>query len=134
MKYKKPRTLNWVTFFLVGSAGLFIYLLYYMWPMYSLRARAKGILLDHVPVLYKANLRDSGVAGSMIDDIKASVASELKKAGINEKAAKLYITRNPKEISLELRFKVKVHFPFPDKTYEIEVSPKVVSDAERVDW
>jgi len=134
MKYRKPRTLNWVTFALLGAAGLAVYVAVNLWPVYAIRTRVKGILLDHVPALYKANLRPDDVSRIMIEQIKVSVATELKKAGINDKATKLFLRRNTKEIELELRFKTKVHFPFPDKTYEFDMAPKVVSDATRVDW
>jgi len=134
MKYRKPRTLNWVTFALVGAMGLTVYALVYLWPVYSIRSRVNGILLDHVPALYKANLRPDDVSRAMMDDIKASIAVEMNKAGIGERSYKLFLRRNPKEIELEIRFKAKAHFPFPDKTYEFTLSPKVVSDATRIDW
>ena len=44
------------------------------------------------------------------------------------------IKGNPKEIQLEVHFKAKAHFPWPDKTYEFNLAPRVVSDATRVDW
>ena len=134
MKYKKPRSINLVSFLLLGFGGLIAYLLVYLWPVYSASSRAKGILYDHVPALYKANLRSSDVSQTMLEDIKTSIAKELDKAGINSKGAKIILTRSPKEIGLEVRFKAQAHFPYPDKTYEFEVSPKVVSDATRIDW
>jgi hypothetical protein len=134
MKYKKPRTLNWVSFALVLCLGLLVYLGYYLWPVYTASSRAKAILWDHIPALYKANLRGNDLATSMIEDIKTSIGAELSKAGINDKAAKIIITRDPKEIALEVRFKAKARFPVPDRTFEFELSPKVVSDATRIDW
>lgn len=134
MKYRKPSALNWVSFALVLGAGLLVYLLIYLWPVYSASSRAKGILLDHVPALYKANLRDNDVARAMIEDIKTSILTELQKAGINDKAAKVVINRNTKEIGLEVHFKARAHFPVPDRTFEFDLSPKVVSDATRIDW
>jgi hypothetical protein len=134
MNYRKPRSFNVVSLLLLASVGLAAYLLVYLWPVYSASSRAKGILYDHVPALYKANLRGADVSRGMMEDIKTSIAKELAKAGINDKSAKIFLTHNPKEITLEVRFKTKAHFPFPDKTYEFEVSPKVVSDATRVDW
>jgi hypothetical protein len=134
MKYRKPRTLNLVTFMLVGVAALIVYVLVNLFPVYSSRAHVKGILLDHVPALYKANLRPDDVARTMMEDIKTSIATELKKAGLNDKAAKIYLRRNPKEIELEVRFKASAHFAYPDKTYEFDLAPKVVADATRVDW
>jgi hypothetical protein len=134
MKYRKPRTINWVTFLLVGVAGLFVYVIIYLWPVYSVHSRVKGILLDHVPALYKANLMPDEVSRPMMEGIKNSIAAELTKLGINDKAAKIFLRRNPKEIQLEVHFKAKAHFPWPDKTYEFNLAPRVVSDATRVDW
>lgn len=134
MKYKKPGALNWVSFALLLCVGLGVYVGYYLWPVYTASSRAKNILYDHVPALYKANLRGEDVARAMVEDIKTSIAAELGKAGINDKASKIFVYRNPKEIGLEVRFKAKAHFPFPDRSYEIELSPKVTSDATRIDW
>ena len=134
MKYRKPRAINWVTFLLVGVAGLLAYLLIYLWPVYSVHSRVKGILLDHVPALYKANIMPADVSGPMMDDIRKNIGVELKKLGINDKRAKIFLRHNPKELELEVRFKASAHFPWPDKTYEFNLAPKVVSDATRVDW
>ncbi len=134
MKYRKPRTLNWVTFLLLGMVGLGVYLGIYLWPVYSTHSRVKGILLDHIPTLYKANLRPPETTREMIEQMKTSIFTELKKAGINDKAVKLYVRRNPKEIELEARFKAYARFPWPDKTFEFNLSPRVVSDATRVEW
>jgi hypothetical protein len=134
MRYRKPRALNWVSFGMVIGAGLGVYLLYYLWPVYSASSRAKGILYDHVPALYKANLRGDEVASAMIEDIKTGILNDMQKAGINDKAAKVVLHRNPKEVSLEVHFKVKARFPVPDRTFEFTLSPKVVSDATRIDW
>jgi len=134
MKYKQPSSFNIVSFGLLIGMGLLGYVLVCLWPVYSASSRAKAILYDHVPALYKANLRSSDVTQAMLEEIKTSIAAELEKAGINAKAAKIFLYRSPKEIGLEVRFKAKAHFPVPDKTYEFEVSPKVVSDATRVDW
>jgi hypothetical protein len=134
MKYKQPSSFNIVSFAILIGMGLVGYVLVCLWPVYSASSRAKGILYDHVPALYKANLRPTDVTQAMLEEIKTSIAAELDKAGINAKAAKIFLYRSPKEIGLEVRFKAKAHFPVPDKTYEFEVSPKVVSDATRVDW
>jgi hypothetical protein len=134
VKYQKPRALNVVTFMLLGAAGLTVYILVNLWPVYVASSRAKEILHDHIPALYKANLRGGDVSRTMLEGIKTSVAAELHKAGINDKAAKVFLYRDPKEIGIEVRFKAKAHFPYPDKTFEFELSPKVVSDATRIDW
>ena len=134
MKYRKPHSFNFVTVLILLAVGLVIYILIYLWPVYATRARVRGILLDHVPMLYKANLRPDDVARGIKEEIRKSIAEELKKAGINDKGVKISLRNNPKEVELEARFKVKAHFPFPDRTFEFEMAPKVVSDATRVDW
>ena len=134
MKYKKPRSFNWVSFLMLLGLGLIAYLLVYLWPVYSASSRVKGILWDHIPALYKANLRPDGVSSAMIEDIKTGIATEMRKAGINDKAAKIFVYRSRKEIGLEVRFTAKARFPVPDRTFEFQLSPKVVSDATRIDW
>jgi hypothetical protein len=134
MRYKKPRALNWVSFALLLAVGFLAYLIIYLWPVYTASARAKGILWDHIPALYKANLRPADVTRAMVEDIKNSIGAELRKAGINDKGAKIFISRSPKEIGIEVRFKAKAHFPVPERTFEFDLSPKVVSDATRIDW
>jgi hypothetical protein len=134
MRYTKPRAFNLVTLLLLVGTALVVYVLVCLWPVYSSSSRVKGLLYDQIPALYKANLRPDDVARSMIETIKENLAAEMKKNGINDKAAKIFVRRNPKEIGLEARFKAKAHFPFPERTFEFELSPKVVSDATRVDW
>ena len=134
MRYTKPRAFNLVTLLLLVGTALVVYVLVCLWPVYSSSSRVKGLLYDQIPALYKANLRPDDVARSMIETIKENPAAEMKKNGINDKAAKIFVRRNPKEIGLEARFKAKAHFPFPERTFEFELSPKVVSDATRVDW
>ncbi len=134
MKYRKPRTLNWVLFLLVAMAGLFVYVVWCLWPVYATHSHARGVLLDHVPALYKANLMPDEVGRSMMEDTKKSIFTALRKAGINDKAVKVYLRRGKKEIELEARFKAYAHFPGLEKTFEFNLAPKVVSDATRVDW
>jgi len=134
VKYRKPSMFNWVTAMLILLAALCVYLIVCLWPVYSARSRAKGVLLDHVPAMYRANLRTDDYGRSMMEGIKKDIAAALAKAGINEKGAKIILRRGQKDFEMEVRFKARAHFPFPDKTYEFELAPKVVSDAARVDW
>ena len=134
MKYRKPSAFNWVSVALVLVVALFVYLAVNLWPVYSVRSRVRGILLDHVPMLYRANLRPDEVSSVMIDEIERSIRAELEKAGVNEKGVKLYLRHDPKILELEARFKAKAHFPWPDKTFEFDLAPNVQSDATRVDW
>jgi hypothetical protein len=123
-----------VTFALLLGVALVIYVGLCLWPVYSASARARSILWDHVPALYQANLREDGVARALIEDIKAGITADLRKAGIDDKDAKIVVHRDTKEIGLEVRFKATAHFPVPERDFAIELSPAVTSDAARVDW
>jgi hypothetical protein len=134
VKYRKPRAVNWVSFMLVGLAGLFAYLAVYLWPVYTTHSHVRGILLDHVPAFHKANLMPDSVCRQMMEDIRTSIAKRLQQAGINEKAVKIYLRRGKREIELEARLKAYARFPWPDKTFAFDISPKVVTDARPIDW
>jgi hypothetical protein len=134
VRYKKPNSFNNVSLFLILATGLGVYLIIYLWPVFNESSRVKSILLDQIPMLYRANLLPNETAIPMIEKIKESINGQLTKIKIDPKRVKLTIERNAKEISIEARFKTKAHFPFPDRTFEFEVSPKAISDAERVDW
>lgn len=134
VRYRKPNSFNIVTLILIVGLGVSVYLVIYLWPVFTASSRVKAVLLDHIPMLYRANLLPSETAIPMIENIKANIDKELTKIGYNTKAMKVTIARNEKEISIEARFKTKAHFPFPDRTFEFEVSPKAISDATRIDW
>jgi hypothetical protein len=134
MRYRQPSSLNVITLILLLLAGLATYLVVYLWPVYTASSRANAVLHDYIPALYKANLRSDAVTRGAIEKIKTDISKDLERAGIHDKALKLTILHNPKEISIEARFTVAAHFPFPDKTYDFHLAPKVVSDATRVDW
>ena len=134
MRYRKPRTFNWVTFVLLGMAGIAVYVTIHLWPIYSLHSRAKGVLFDNVPAFYKANLMPDEVARPAMEEIKNNIRTALNKMGVNDKATKVYLRRGQKEIELEVRFKAYAHFPWPDQTFEFDLAPKVVTDATRIDW
>jgi len=134
IRYKKPSSFNNVSLFLILAAGVGVYLIIYLWPVFNESSRVKAILLDHIPMLYRANLLPNETAIPMIEKIKESIDVQLAKIQIDPKRVKVAIARNAKEISIQARFKCKAHFPFPDRTFEFEVSPKAISDATRVDW
>ena len=134
MKYRKPHSINWVSFMLVGVAGLLVYVGIHLWPVYATHSHVRGILLEHVPAFHRANLMPDSVCRQSMEVIKTSIAKQLKQYGINDNAVKLYLRRGKKEIEIEARLKAYARFPWPEKTFEFEISPKVVTDASRIDW
>ena len=69
-KYKKPHAINTISVTLLLLLGVAIYVIVCTWPVYALSSRAKGVLLDGLPMLYRANLRGDAMASSMIKDME----------------------------------------------------------------
>jgi hypothetical protein len=134
VKYKKPRTINGVSIGLVLMLGLGVYLAVYTWPVYSLSSRAKGVLLDALPILWRANLLPESVALNMINSLKKSVPLALRKQGVKDPKLELVFNRSKKEVSIEAHFSASAFFPVIDKSYEFHLSPRAVTDAARVEW
>jgi hypothetical protein len=133
-KYNKPRAINTVSLALLALLGLAIYLIVATWPVYSLSSRAKGVLLDALPILYRANLRPEDVASTMIRDLKKSIPKDLYKQGVRDPKLEVVFSRSKQEVSIEARFVVRAVFPVIDKTFDFHLSPRVVTDAARVEW
>jgi hypothetical protein len=134
VKYKKPRTINAVSITLVLLLGVAVYFAIYAWPVYSLSSRARGVLFDHLPMLYRANLLNEAAAIGMIDNLKKNVPISLHKAGVKDPNIKVIFSRDKKEVSIEAQFTASAFFPGIDKRIEFHLSPRAVTDAARVDW
>jgi hypothetical protein len=133
-KYRKPRAINTVSLTLLALLGLAIYLLIATWPVYSLSSRAKGVLLDALPILYRANLRPESTASTMIRDLKKSIPQELRKQGVKDPNLEVILSRSKEEVSIEAHFAVRAVFPGINKTFDFHLSPRVVTDSARVEW
>jgi len=134
VKYKKPRSINAVSVGLMLLLGLAVYIAIYTWPVYSLSSRAKGVLLDYLPTLYRANLLNEAASVSMMRDLKVKVPLALRKAGVKDPNLEVIFNRSKKEVSIEARFKASAFFPIIDKTWEFNLSPRAATDAARVEW
>ena len=133
-KYRKPRSINTVSFGLLVLLGIAVYLVVYTWPVYTLSSRAKGVLLDAIPMLYRANLRSTDVASAMINELKKSVPTALRKEGVKDPNLELVFARSKTEVSIEAHFVATAFFPVINKTMEFHLSPRAVTDAARIDW
>jgi hypothetical protein len=134
VKYKKPRTINAVSIGLVLFVGLLVYVGVYTWPVYSLSSRAKGVLLDALPILYRANLRPEGTALAMINGLKKSIPENLRKLGVQDPNLEVVLSRSKQEVSIEAHFSTTAFFPVIDKSYTFQLSPRAVTDAARIEW
>jgi hypothetical protein len=134
VKYKKPRAINAVSVTMVLLLGLAVYFVINAWPVYSLSSRAKGVLLDYLPILYRANLLNEGASITMMNKLKQDVPIALRKAGVRDPNLKVIFNRNKKEVSIVAEFKASAFFPIIDKNIEFNLAPMAVTDAARVEW
>jgi hypothetical protein len=134
LRYKKPRSINSVSVILVLMFGIAAYVLVCTWPVYSLSSRAKGTLLDALPMLYRANLRPDSVASVMIGNLKKAVPAELRKAGVKDPNLEVVFSRDKEEVSIEAHFVATAFFPVINKTVEFHLSPRAVTDSARIEW
>ncbi|HJX52422.1 MAG TPA: hypothetical protein VJ801_06620 [Polyangia bacterium] len=133
-KYKKPHAINTISVTLLLLLGVAIYVIVCTWPVYALSSRAKGVLLDGLPMLYRANLRGDAMASSMIKDMKKGIAQEMRKVGVRDPNLELVFSRSKQEVSIEAHFVAQAFFPVINKTYVFHLSPRAVTDAARVEW
>jgi hypothetical protein len=133
-RYKKPRSINTVSVGLLVLLGIAVYVAIYTWPVYTLSSRAKGVLLDAIPMLYRANLRSTDVASAMINDLKKSVPTALRKEGVRDPNLEIVFARSKEEVSIEAHFAATAFFPVVNKTVEFHLSPRAVTDAARIEW
>lgn len=133
-KYKKPHAINTTSVSLLLLLGLGVYVIVCTWPVYALSSRAKGVLLDALPMLYRANLRPEGTASVMIGDLKKSVPQNLRKEGVRDPHLEVIFSRSKKEVSIEAHFVATAFFPVINKTFDFNLSPRAVTDSARIEW
>jgi hypothetical protein len=133
-RYRKPRSINAVSVGLLLLLGIGVYVAIYTWPVYTLSSRAKGVLLDAIPMLYRANLRSADVASVMINDLKKSVPKLLRKEGVKDPNLEVIFNRSPTEVSIEAHFAATAVFPVINKSIDFHLSPRAVTDAARIEW
>ncbi len=133
--YKEPRRLNGVSLSIMLIVTVLGYLVYAIWPVFSLRSNVESELGDALPNLWKLNLQssDPSVRGH-IHTLKRTVAQRLRQVGVTDKKLEVVIERNKKIVAMEARFQAPFTIPLLDKTILLSFSPRVETDAARVDW
>lgn len=134
IKYKKPSGLNGVSLvllLLVCAAG---YVAFSAWPAFSLKGRVKGEMEDALVQLYRANLRPEPLATQETLATKRRLFDTLRKAGVADKKLEIVVARNKQTVSIEARFSTEVVLQGLDKRFTMTHSPRVQTDASRVDW
>ena len=132
--YKQPRRINAVSvglFLIVGAVG---WLGYCAWPLIAVNANVKNELSDALPRAYKANLLPEPTSTEGISRIHDELMAKMKKLGVEDPQVKVVIERTKEKISVEARYTTVLLVKGLDKSYPLDMNPKVETDAARVDW
>ncbi|HEY2900962.1 MAG TPA: hypothetical protein VGL59_10330 [Polyangia bacterium] len=131
--YKQPRRLNTVSVTLFLFMGALAWLGISAWPLIALNANVKNEIGEALPRAYKANLLPEPTSTEGIARIHDELVESLKKMGVTDPKLQVSITR-AKTISVEARYKATLALKGVDKTYDLDMNPKVETDAARVEW
>jgi hypothetical protein len=134
IRYRQPQRLNVVSFVILAFMALLGYAMYAIWPAFSLRSNVESELADALPNLWRLNHNAEYAVRMQIDLLKRNLVKSLQKAGVKDKNLKVIFERNKKKVAVEARFATTVTFPVLDKTVIVHFSPRVETDAARVEW
>lgn len=133
-KYKQPRRLNAVSLILLVLLGGAGYVGFSAWPVASLYANVRSTMEESLPQVYRANLAPEPASSQQVITIKGTLALALKKAGLEGKPFDIFIKRDKKEVSIEVRFTTALVLAGLDKSFKVSMAPMVKTDAARVQW
>jgi hypothetical protein len=134
VQYKKPRRLNWVSATMALVLGVLVYLFVAAWPLLTLRSNVKNDLAGALPHLWKLNLLPEGRARPEIVKLRKSITEQLRKTGITDEKLELVVARDKQRVALEARYAAAAVFPWSHRKMVLRFSPRVETDAARVDW
>ena len=132
--YKQPRRINAVSIslLLIVCAGGWVG--YSAWPIISVNANVKNELGEALPRVYKANLLPEPTSTDAITRVHDELMSKMKKLGVDDPKVEVIISRSKEKVSVEARYTAILTLQGIDKTRPLTMSPKVETDAARVDW
>jgi len=134
IRYKQPRRLNGVSIAFFASLALAGYVLYAIWPAFSLRSNVESELGDALPRLWRMNQFGDAVPRSELDKLRRNVVESVRKVGVKDKQLEVIFDRNKKRVAMEARFSTSVTFPGVNRTFVVRFRPRVETDAARVEW
>jgi hypothetical protein len=134
VEYKKPRRLNVVSGTMALVLGALIYVGVALWPLATLRSNVKSELSEALPHLWKINLLPEGRARPEIVKLKKLITEQLRKTGIKDDKFELVMARDKQRVALEARYTAAAVFPWSQRKLVLRFSPRVETDAARVDW
>jgi hypothetical protein len=132
VRYKQPSRINAVSITLFVLLMALIWVGYGAWPVIALNANVKNELEGALPRAYKANLLPEPTATEVTTRTHDELLAKLKDLGVED--VTVTIDRDQKTVSIEARYKNSIVLKGLDKKYEVNLSPRVKTDAGRVDW
>jgi hypothetical protein len=132
--YKKPRRINAVSVGLLIFMAAVVYVLWGLYPVFKLRAAVKGELSDALPTLWLMNLRPPDIAVPELKKLKTNAYAKIKKLGVRDPKLEITFFRSKKVVAIEAHFTLTAFFPWLKKTRAIYCTPRVETDAARVEW
>jgi hypothetical protein len=132
--YKRPRAINPVSITLAIIAAAMVYVAYSLWPIISLRANVKDEMADGLPNLWRLNLRPDEIALPGLAELKKHLVEQLRKQGVKDKKLEVTLVRGKKLVAIEARYTASAVFPYWGKRVDIACSPRVETDAARIEW
>jgi hypothetical protein len=133
-EYRKPGKINSVSLTMLLFLGVFVYVVYALWPAVTLRLRVKSELEDVLPTFWRVNLRPEEFARQEIARMKRELLEKLPKVGVRDKHLEVVFERGKQRVAIEARFSTSVTFPVLNKTRTFQLAPRAETDAARVDW
>ncbi len=134
VEYQKPSRINAVSVGLLVFLGLLGYGAYSLWPVISLRAAVKGELAEALPRYWRANLRPDSVRIPETTRIKRALGEKLRAQGVQDPKLEIVLERAGKRVAIEARYTTRATFAGLAKTVVVPCSPRVETDAARVEW
>jgi hypothetical protein len=132
--YKQPRRINAVSISLLLMVAGVGWIGYSAWPIISVNANVKNELGEALPRVYKANLLPEPTSTELITRIHDDLMGKMKKLGVDDPKVEVIISRSKEKVSIETRYTAILALQGTEKTRPLTMSPKVETDAARVDW
>ncbi len=132
--YKKPSRINSVSLTMLGIMGLIGYFAYCMWPGFSLKSNVKSAMRDPLMELYKLNLRGYADSQRRLFKLEKDLYATAVKLGVTDPELKFTIYKDKKIVYIEASFTTVVELEGIGKSFKWHHSPRVETDAERIEW
>ena len=132
--YKQPSRINSVSIVLVLILALGGWVGLSAWPVIAAHANVKSELDEALPRAYRANLLPEPTSTQAIASLHDELIGKLPALGVTDPKCLVVITRDAKTVSIEARYTAALVLRGTRKSYPLSFTPRVETDAARVQW